>query len=169
MAYLQVLSGEEKGQKHEIDRDRVVIGRSHDNLVCLTSKSVSGMHAEIVRDGRKFTLKDLDSTNGTRLNDIKVSEYRLSPKDIITVGDISIKFDGQDVEAAETSKNDAIAPTQVTTVRMGTTTQRQTMSTTAIPFKKKRDTKVLWIMLVALILLLAIGAGAWFVYKLVST
>ncbi len=168
MAFLQIISGEHKGQKFEIDRDRVVIGRSHDNLICIDSPSISGSHCEIIRDGRKFTLRDLNSTNGTRLNDIKVQEYRLSPKDVITTGDIKIKFDGPDVEAAETSKADAISDTQVT-VRMGATTQRQAMNTTSLPFRKKKDNKVIWISLGVLVLILALAAGAWFIIKLTTS
>jgi pSer/pThr/pTyr-binding forkhead associated (FHA) protein len=168
MAFLQIISGEHKGQKFEIDRDRVVIGRSHDNLVCIDSPSISGSHCEIIRDGRKFTLRDLGSTNGTRLNDIKVQEYRLSPKDIVTTGDIKIKFDGPDVEAAETSKAEAVPDTQVT-VRMGTTTQRQAMSTTALPFRKKKDRKFIWAMLGILVIILAIAAGAWFIVRLTTS
>jgi pSer/pThr/pTyr-binding forkhead associated (FHA) protein len=168
MAFLHIVSGEHKGQKFEIDRDRVVIGRSHDNLVCIDSPSISGSHCEIVRDGRKFTLRDLDSTNGTRLNDIKVKEYRLSPKDVITTGDIQIRFDGPDVEAAETSKADAIPDTQVT-VRMGATTQRQSMDSTALPFRKKKDSKFLWITLGILVVILAVAAGAWFIFKLTTS
>ena len=165
MAYLQILTGPDKGQKHEIDRDRVIIGRSHDNLICVDTPSASGKHCEVARDGRKFTLRDLDSTNVTRLNDVKVKEYRLSPKDVITVGDIQIRFDGPDIEAADTAKNEAITDTQVT-VRMSATTQRQVMNTQSLPFTKKKDSKVIWIIMGVIVALLAMGAAAWFVFKL---
>lgn len=168
MAFLLIVSGENKGQKFEIDRDRIVIGRSHDNLISIQSPAVSGKHCEITRDGRRFTLRDLDSTNGTRLNEIKVKEYRLSPKDIITVGDVKIKFDGPDVEAADTSKADAITDTQVT-VRMGATTQRQTSSVAAIPFTKKKDNKLMLMLTGVLVVILAIAAGAWFIFKLTTS
>ena len=167
MAYLQIISGDGKGQKVEIDRDRVVIGRSHDNLIRIDSPSVSGQHCEIIRDGRKFTLRDLESTNGTRLNDIKVKEYRLSPKDIITAGDISVKFDGTDVEAAETSKAEAVADTQVT-VRMSTYTNPATATSQDLTFSKKKDSQAMWIILGVLILLFALAAGGWFVFTLTN-
>lgn len=168
MAYLQIISTDVKGQKIEIDRDRVVIGRSHDNLLCIDSPSVSGQHCVIIRDGRKFTLKDMESTNGTRLNDIKVKEYRLSPKDIITAGDIQIKFDGTDVEAAETSKAEAVADTQVT-VRMSSYTNRESAATPDLAFAKKKDSKTLWIVLVVAVLMFAAAAGTWFVIKLTTS
>lgn len=168
MAYLQVLSGDYKGQKFEIDRDRVIIGRSHDNLICIEAPSISGKHCVITRDGRKYTLQDLDSTNGTRLNDVRIKEYRLSPKDIVTVGDIQMRFDGPDIEAADTSKNEAVPDTQVT-VRLSATTQRQTMSARATPFTKKKDSKAVWIIVTIVGVLLALVAAAWFIYKLTTS
>ena len=71
MAFLRIIAGSQKGQKFEIDRDKVVIGRAPENVVAVDDAAMSGQHCAVLREGRKYTLKDLDSTNGTRLNNDK--------------------------------------------------------------------------------------------------
>ena len=86
MASLIGMSADVKGKNVPIDRDEITLGRSKDNVVVLESPTVSGHHCCIVRQGNQFLLKDLESTNGTRLNAKEVSEAKLHPKDIIQVG-----------------------------------------------------------------------------------
>ena len=101
MAFLKILTGPGRSQKVNIDRDEVIIGRNPENVLPIEDVAASGRHCAIVREGRRFTLHDLGSTNGTRLNDVKVTEYRLSPKDVITVGATQILFDGDDIDSEE--------------------------------------------------------------------
>jgi pSer/pThr/pTyr-binding forkhead associated (FHA) protein len=98
MAFLKITSGHLKGTKIQIDRNEVVIGRAPENVVHIDDESISGRHSMIRRDGRRFTLTDLKSTNGTTLNDVGIDSYRLSAKDVIGVGSVRIIFDGDDIE-----------------------------------------------------------------------
>jgi pSer/pThr/pTyr-binding forkhead associated (FHA) protein len=98
MVFLKVLSGEAKGVRIEIDQDETHIGRTHDNRLTIPSTAASSHHCEVVRAGRAYTIRDLNSTNGTSLNGIMVREARLKPEDVITVGGIEILFDGDDVD-----------------------------------------------------------------------
>ncbi len=54
---------------HELTEDLVTIGRVSDNVIHLNDVSVSSHHAEILSTGNHHILKDLNSTNGTRVND----------------------------------------------------------------------------------------------------
>ena len=99
MAFIKIVSGDSKGTRVDIDRDEVVLGRAADNLVVLTDASVSGKHCAVIRRGRQFLLRDLGSTNGTRLNDVTITEHQLSPGDVFMAGDVELAFDGDDAEA----------------------------------------------------------------------
>jgi hypothetical protein len=71
----------------------VSIGRSAECDVRLTDTSVSRRHAEVRRSGDTWTIVDLGSTNGTRVNGAGVRERRLSDGDTIAVGDATLRFE----------------------------------------------------------------------------
>jgi pSer/pThr/pTyr-binding forkhead associated (FHA) protein len=163
MAFLKIMSGDLKGRKIEVDRDEIVIGRASENVVSLDDPAVSSHHCAVVRDGRRFTLKDLGSTNGTRLNNIAVKEYRLSPKDIITVGSIDIMFDGENIEPFDAPK--AASGPQVT-VRLGPPSGSASPIGGGSPFGTKKDTRFVWYIGIGVIALAALAALGWFLIRL---
>ena len=65
---------------------RVAIGRHESNDLQLRSRTVSNYHAEILGEGNDLLLRDLDSTNGTYVNDERVQERRLKSEDRIRIG-----------------------------------------------------------------------------------
>ncbi|HUR27803.1 MAG TPA: FHA domain-containing protein, partial [Planctomycetota bacterium] len=67
-------------------------GRKPGNSVQLLDASVSGKHAEIVVDERGGLLRDLGSTNGTRVNGERISEKRLAGGDRLMFGTIDFVF-----------------------------------------------------------------------------
>jgi len=162
MAYLRIMTGPQKGQKYEIDRDEVVIGRAQENVVVLEDPSVSSRHCAILRAGRRFTLRDLNSTNGTRLNSVTVKEHQLSPKDIVSVGGVDILFDGDDVEPFEPPR--AATGPQVT-VRIPATS----IGGAGKAFKAKKDTKLFWIVALTIVGVTALAALAVFIVKILSS
>ena len=158
MAFLRITSGELKGTKFQIDRDEVVIGRVPENVVHLDDPSVSGKHCVIRRDGRRFTLTDFKSTNGTRLNDVRIQSYRLSAKDRIAVGSVEMIFDGDDIEDAHPTQ---IPPTIVRPAARAAQAEASESATTP-SFGKRRSNKGLWLSLSSVIGILAIGTLVWF-------
>ena len=69
-----------------IEDDRFTIGRSHGNSMSLGSAEISRLHAEIVKEGDSYTLRDLGSRAGTLVNDETVIEHTLGHGDRIRVG-----------------------------------------------------------------------------------
>ncbi|RNE48155.1 DUF3662 and FHA domain-containing protein [Corynebacterium alimapuense] len=63
-----------------------IIGRSNDADLRLPDTGVSRQHAEITWDGHDAVLVDLESTNGTTVNDMPVDNWLLADGDVITVG-----------------------------------------------------------------------------------
>lgn len=63
-----------------------ILGRSNDADFRLPDTGVSRQHAEITWDGEVAVLVDLESTNGTTVNDEPVDNWMLADGDVITVG-----------------------------------------------------------------------------------
>jgi len=94
-ATLTLLSGPEKGKVFDIPESKqMVVGRSRDANIHIKELSVSRKHLTITSDdtGRVF-VTDLNSSNGTYVNDIRVDKVVLSNNDKIKIGeDIYLKF-----------------------------------------------------------------------------
>lgn len=69
------------------------VGRSVDNAVIIDDGFTSSAHAEIVRDGDHWLVRDLSSTNGTYVNDRRVNgQVWISAGDEITFGNVVLEF-----------------------------------------------------------------------------
>jgi pSer/pThr/pTyr-binding forkhead associated (FHA) protein len=91
------------GREHPIKGDDVVIGRAVENDIVITSKRVSREHARLRHESWKVILEDLESTNGTFLNDERIlSPVELRDGDHITVGDVTLVFHDPDVTFRDT-------------------------------------------------------------------
>lgn len=74
-----------------LEAPRFTIGRGSENSLCLSDQSISRCHAEIIRLGNDFLIRDLGSTNGTFVNDERVSEQLLNDEDSIRFGNSGSK------------------------------------------------------------------------------
>lgn len=85
-----VLSGEQP----------LTVGRGQENGVVLDNDSVSRRHCRVERRRSNWYVVDLDSTNGTYVNDEQVTEYQMRRGDHVKIGDTIVKFlSGSDLEA----------------------------------------------------------------------
>lgn len=94
-------------------RGSVTIGRHRENTIVFTNPEVSSSHARIDKAGTAYILTDLQSTNGTFVNGLKVLSHRLSHGDRISIGKNVLLFIGtekakQDVERASTPLNQTV-------------------------------------------------------------
>jgi pSer/pThr/pTyr-binding forkhead associated (FHA) protein len=77
---------------HELTEDVVTIGRLSDNVIQIDDISVSSHHAEITTTGGHHVLTDLNSTNGTRVNDHSFSAGPLRDGDRVRFGKIETRY-----------------------------------------------------------------------------
>ena len=91
-ATLRVLRGFYEGLEVTVDRDRLVIGRGREADLTLAEATISRLHAAIERDGEGFTLQDLGSTNGTRVNGRRETRARLRDGDEIELGRLQLRL-----------------------------------------------------------------------------
>jgi hypothetical protein len=93
----EVLPGawlEAEGQRIPIGASGVVIGRSADVDVVIPAQEVSRRHAQILPDAGGWTLHDLGSTNGVRVNGRHVGvPTRLTDGDVIGIGPVELVFE----------------------------------------------------------------------------
>lgn len=95
-AWLVVLEGAQQYQDFRISQEQVYIGDSEECDIVLNDEFISGEHASIrYRDG-KFTITDLDSKNGTFVNDMdpdkRIDRVELRDGDEIRMGQVLMKF-----------------------------------------------------------------------------
>jgi len=81
------------GHRVAVAEDPVTIGRLAECEISLGDQNVSRRHAELRRDGDAVYVVDLGSTNGTKVNGVKVRQQRLANGDVITIGVTSLRFE----------------------------------------------------------------------------
>jgi len=93
MAFLELVKGSVPGARFELDGERAVIGRSADCEVAIDVPAVSRRHAAILRDRGQYFVEDLQSRNGTFLNDKRVTERApLDEGDQLMICDQEFRF-----------------------------------------------------------------------------
>lgn len=80
------------GTRHRIARARTVIGRGSDADVTIADAGTSRRHVEVLWDGKRGMVRDLGSTNGSRLDGQKVKQAALSDGNTVTIGRTTIIF-----------------------------------------------------------------------------
>ncbi|MCM8535226.1 MAG: FHA domain-containing protein [Lentisphaeraceae bacterium] len=91
-----ILSEIMRGKTFELTKDLYTIGRTDDKDVVIPDGTISTLHCELIKDGDSYIALDKNSTNGTRINGIKITEQKLCNSDILQVGGIEILFDSED-------------------------------------------------------------------------
>jgi len=80
------LNEEGRARDVELSGARVVLGRLEHCEVVLAGRGASREHAELVREGGGWTIRDLGSSNGTFVNDERIESRRLRAGDVIGIG-----------------------------------------------------------------------------------
>jgi adenylate cyclase len=74
------------GDNIPLVRDSLTIGRRESCDICLKFPNISGTHCQLrFKDGYWY-IRDMGSTNGTRVNGVRVMEKMLHPDDEVTIG-----------------------------------------------------------------------------------
>ncbi|CAN5221583.1 hypothetical protein BH09MYX1_BH09MYX1_52060 [soil metagenome] len=84
-----VISGSRKGHKQPLG-ERCIIGKAQDADLVLPDDTVSRRHCELVREGASIRVRDLDSTNGVRVDGTRVKDALLSPGAVVRVGEVEV-------------------------------------------------------------------------------
>jgi len=94
VAYLTIrIKGEDGYTQRDLEGDRVVIGRNEEADCIIKDTNISRQHCAFVREDGTWSIEDLGSANGTRLNREKISgRQQLNERDIVKLGHARLTF-----------------------------------------------------------------------------
>lgn len=84
--------GPKAGARYALDSDVVSVGRDPASDIFLDDITVSRHHAEVERDGARYSIRDVGSLNGTYVNRQLVDEGELNEGDEVQVGKFKLVF-----------------------------------------------------------------------------
>jgi two-component system, NtrC family, response regulator HydG len=110
---LAAISGKLKGAIFAINEETLVIGRETASNLCLADAAVSRRHAKVEKEDRGFVITDLESLNGTFVNDVPVKNRLLEHGDRVRIGDSQFLFLTHEGEATSKSSDVRLDDRQV--------------------------------------------------------
>ena len=163
MPKLHILTGQLEGKVFDLLEERVTVGRALDNTIRMEDGTVSHHHAMFVLDGDSYKLRDLNSTNGTRVNTMRITETKLTNGDQVRMGSVEMRFES---DLKKTSQ--PLPPSQagVDIGELGAGGGAPAAFGSASPFgRKKRTDAKGWVWAVLGLGLVAALVLVWFVYS----
>ena len=127
MAKLILTFNKQVIKEYPFTKDSISMGRQEDNTIVIDNLAVSGYHAKIDKLGGEYILTDLQSTNGTFVNDQKVVSHKLSHGDNIVIGKHVILFVATEKEKIEGEGKDKKLPLDKTML-LDTAKQRELLA-----------------------------------------
>ena len=147
MPKIHILSGVLEGKTIDLIEERITVGRALDNLIRLDDGTVSHHHATFLIDGADYKLRDLNSTNGSRVNGLRIVETKLHNGDQVRMGSVECRYES---DAKKSSQPMPPSRTGVDLTQLGGAGAPPPTFTSASPFGRKRGTSRspwLWIVL----------------------
>ncbi len=92
MAKLIVMKDDEVLSEQSLNKECITIGRRPDNDIHIDNLSVSGQHCQIITILNDSFIEDLNSTNGTLVNNKTIKKHALANGDIIMLGEHQLKY-----------------------------------------------------------------------------
>ncbi|WP_029150630.1 FhaA domain-containing protein [Microbacterium indicum] len=80
------------GRRHTLSRARTVIGRGSDADITIADPGTSRKHVEVLWDGERAMVRDLGSTNGSKLDGQRIKQAGLADGQMITIGRTNMVF-----------------------------------------------------------------------------
>ena len=142
----------------------VTVGRAADNTIQINDDSVSSHHAELTAEGDGFVLRDIGSTNGTKVNaePLPANQPRkLTGGEVVRFGGIECRYDSE----GKRPSSKPLPPVKAgLDLKNPTATRPSTVFQNVSPFKKKVDKSSRIIQVI--IAVLATGALGCFIFLL---
>lgn len=170
MPKLVVLSEGFTGRTYELKTDQTTVGRLDDNAFCIPEASVSSHHCEILLKGNEVVVRDLDSTNGTFIAGQQVTESPLKPGQILRLGNLQMRLEGDQPPAAKKPLDQTvILPQGVKLNELETTGPKPSNFADDTQFSKRKSRANLIFIVVGVVLGLLVTALLVYVFMRAGT
>jgi hypothetical protein len=162
MPRLVAQSPEFTGKSFDLSGQEITVGRVEDNKIQIEHASVSGHHAVFKLDLQDYIIKDLDSTNGTRINGERITEQKLRRNDILRLGNIELLYDSEHSPPGRPMPSPSERVNLVECVSRG----RSPDFVNASPIAKKarRSVSRMWMLILTVLTILAVAGIGYFVW-----
>ena len=101
-ASIVIVKGHAAGMEYLITKKYTVIGREKEADIGVKDPHVSRQHAAIEYHDGSYILKDLESTNGTRMSGALIKQANLHHEDMFSIGDTTFQFVLEDTGKSQT-------------------------------------------------------------------
>lgn len=81
-----------EGRQHPLTKPRTIVGRGSEADIKISDTAASRKHLEIIWDGKHGLVRDLGSTNGSKIDGQRFSEARLQQDTVIYIGKTALSF-----------------------------------------------------------------------------
>jgi len=162
---LIVLSEKLRGKTFELTKDIQSAGRTEDKDICIKDPTISSHHCDFVKTEKSYILRDNQSTNGTRVNNVPITEQELKNSDILQLGGVEILYDCDDDTATSVTRTQTGIDLDSTEIGIATVKDLNNFS----PFAKdeKRKGGISQKILIALVVMLALAILILMVFLIV--
>jgi len=121
-----------------IEKTPLTIGRKPDNDIVIDNLSVSGHHAKITQQGNSYVIEDLQSTNGTFVNEKRIITAALKHNDAILIGQHTLVLNDPEVQEQPAPQPEPAKPVD-TDATVVMTPQQQAQAASAAPAPGKTE------------------------------
>ncbi len=167
MPRLVAQSPEFAGKSFDLTGPEITVGRVEDNKIQIEHASISGHHALLKLDALDYVIKDLESTNGSRINGEKILEQKLRRNDVLRLGNIELLYDSEHSPPGQPMPS----PSERVKLAECATRGRPENFTNASPIVKKIKgaPDKMWALILTVLGLLALAGVGYFVWVVLFT
>jgi hypothetical protein len=161
MPRLIAQSPEFTGTTFNLSGPEMTVGRVQDNTIQLEHASVSGHHAAFKLEGLDYVIKDLESTNGTRINGERITEQKLRRNDILRLGNIELLYDSEHAPPGQPMPN----PSERVNLAECASRGRPADFVSASPIVKQVQSSLdkMWTLILTVLAILAVAGIGYFI------
>ncbi len=127
-----------------MDKGSISIGRKADNDIVIDNPAISGHHCKLTMEGDGYYVEDLESTNGTFVNEKRVKKSGLHHNDIVGVAKHAVVF----INEAEAAADSAPQPSSDATMVLTPQKQAELVAASAAAAKPEGPVKSGWLRII---------------------
>jgi hypothetical protein len=111
MAKLILTQNDQVIKEYPLNKECLTVGRRPENDIRIDNPAISGQHCQIINILNDSFMEDLNSTNGTIVNDRSIKKHALANGDVIKLGEHQLRYVNE--LASSAAVNDEFAKTMI--------------------------------------------------------